>query len=558
MSVSLTESYRAFEILDIVYLSPSPKDFCVTFAVQQPAPKGNLAIHCGGPGSLSSCLYNAEIMLPDELRGSYNIVAVDQRGMGRSEPTFMVEDCAVQLQDEDGALSAMSLINEDSVRAASKVYKQRALRCWNHPGFRLEAEQADGSSRTFHFLEYSGTRQLAEDLERFRVLFGSQKLNIYGISYGTVVMGTYATVFPNNVNLMILDANVDPGSDIVSRTVDDARAKQQRLDYFIASCEFGNGQCGGDRDMRTCVNNVNEMVDAVSEQFDSFLTPFASLFELFGIRIGKSMIMAIVLELLFSVYEEVEFVCDIAADGAVESFWTWLMDKFTIENSNPMVSLIAATNTTNITDLYPMDSESKPTSGFATPDFPFKDYTIFAEVTSVCQDMITAQDMSLGAYDEDRYVKFLMELHQQYPGAGTQMPVGHSIQWYSSTYYWPNSTPLAPMGNPFVKGIIAGQLHDPWTPYQWTQDMRNNFKSATLLTSRSVNHGINAAIGSLSSDSACYDNILRYLETGVVDFTDGKACESAEIGDSCTISEILSNGQCPPHVEPQNNLIANK
>lgn len=30
--------------------------------------------------------------------------------------------------------------------------------------------------------------------------------------------------------------------------------------------------------------------------------------------------------------------------------------------------------------------------------------------------------MSLGAYDEDRYVKFLMELHQQYPGAGTQMP----------------------------------------------------------------------------------------------------------------------------------------
>lgn len=180
------------------------KDFCVTFAAHQPAPRGNLAIHCGGPGSLSSCLYNAEIMIPDELRGSYNIVALDQRGMGRSEPTFMVEDCAVQLQDEDGVLSAISLTDEDSVQAASKVYKKRAHRCWNHPDFRLEAEQADGSSRTFHFLEYSGTRQLAEDLERFRVLFGSQKLSIYGISYGTVVMGTYATVFPHNVNLMIV------------------------------------------------------------------------------------------------------------------------------------------------------------------------------------------------------------------------------------------------------------------------------------------------------------------------------------------------------------------
>lgn len=133
------------------------------------------------------------------------------------------------------------------------------------------------------------------------------------------------------------------------------------------------------------------MVDSVSEQFDSFLAAFASLFELFGIRIGKSMIMSIVLELLFSVYEEVEFVCDIAADGAVESFWTWLTDKFTVESGHPLVSLIAASNTTNITDLYPMDSASKPTSGFATPDFPFENYTVFAELTSVCQDMITAQ-----------------------------------------------------------------------------------------------------------------------------------------------------------------------
>jgi hypothetical protein len=29
---------------------------CVKFAKQQPAPRGNLAVHCGGPGILSSCL----------------------------------------------------------------------------------------------------------------------------------------------------------------------------------------------------------------------------------------------------------------------------------------------------------------------------------------------------------------------------------------------------------------------------------------------------------------------------------------------------------------------
>ena len=64
----------------------------------------------------------------------------------------------------------------------------------------------------------------------------------------SLLCGLFTHQLQQNIQL---DANVDPGSDIVSRTVDDARAKQQRLDYFIASCEFGNGQCGGDRDMRT-------------------------------------------------------------------------------------------------------------------------------------------------------------------------------------------------------------------------------------------------------------------------------------------------------------------
>jgi hypothetical protein len=35
----------------------------------------------------------------------------------------------------------------------------------------------------------SGTRQLAEDLDRFRVLIEAPALSIYGISYGTTVMG---------------------------------------------------------------------------------------------------------------------------------------------------------------------------------------------------------------------------------------------------------------------------------------------------------------------------------------------------------------------------------
>lgn len=73
--------------------------------------------------------------------------------------------------------------------------------------------------------------------------------------------------------------------------------------------------------------------------------------------------------------------------------------------------------------------------------------------------------------------------------------------------------------------------------------MREHFQSASLLTSRSVNHGISSARESLSSDVGCYANILRYFKHGYVDFNDGHVCESDPIGNSCTIENIITNGQ---------------
>ena len=84
------------------------------------------------------------------------------------------------------------------------------------------------------------------------------------------------------------------------------------------------------------------------------------------------------------------------------------------------------------------------------------------------------------------------------------------------------------MGNPDQRGIVAGQLYDPRTPYIWTQKMRQNFKRASLLTSRSVNHGMNMAINighSGEFDPECQNLIVDYFEKGYVDFVDGHVCE---------------------------------
>ncbi len=99
--------------------------------------------------------------------------------------------------------------------------------------------------------------------------------------------------------------------------------------------------------------------------------------------------------------------------------------------------------------------------------------------------------------------------------------------------------------------------------------MRENFKSATLLTSRSVNHGLNSAFDQgMRGGNGCITHYQRYFQQGYIDVPDGTVCEvcvhisfvlqrhwcelltycnflqSDAIGDVCTINEIITGRGC--------------
>ena len=77
-------------------------------------------------------------------------------------------------------------------------------------------------------------------------------------------MGLFATIFPNNVHLMVLDANVYPGSDIVKMTETNVESMNHRIDYIIYSCNLLEMQSPGScpiRDFRACLNDVQEMLN---------------------------------------------------------------------------------------------------------------------------------------------------------------------------------------------------------------------------------------------------------------------------------------------------------
>ena len=51
---------------------------CVRFANIQPASKGNLFVHCGGPGSLSDCGELVAVDLGEANLNDYNVLSIDQ------------------------------------------------------------------------------------------------------------------------------------------------------------------------------------------------------------------------------------------------------------------------------------------------------------------------------------------------------------------------------------------------------------------------------------------------------------------------------------------------
>ena len=64
--------------------------------------------------------------------------------------------------------------------------------------------------------DHLGTNDVVQDLDRLRVAVGDTKLTYWGGSYGTRLGWTYAATFPGRVRALILDGNVDPHTDTQS------------------------------------------------------------------------------------------------------------------------------------------------------------------------------------------------------------------------------------------------------------------------------------------------------------------------------------------------------
>jgi pimeloyl-ACP methyl ester carboxylesterase len=177
---------------------------------QQPAWPEPVVYVSGGPGYPITVYAAYQARLPYAPRR--DLILVDQRGTGRSEPS-LCPDLSNKLLD--AALAFAAIATEEALAARRAAY----LAC---------RDQAIG--RGFDLRNF-GTRVTAEDFEQVRQALRLESWNVYGESYGTTVAMTLAALHPDPVRSVVLDSIYPPDPvPLWSTNVSDAR------DALFAHC----------------------------------------------------------------------------------------------------------------------------------------------------------------------------------------------------------------------------------------------------------------------------------------------------------------------------------
>jgi pimeloyl-ACP methyl ester carboxylesterase len=194
----------------------------VTFALRRhtgPGPaKGVWVTVTGGPGTAG--IWSAESYtstFAHSIRRDYDIVFLDQRGSGMSG----------EIQCPKAALGWYT--SQASADEANGAYLKDAASAFTAKC--LSESGLDQSKLPFY-----ATRQAVEDLEAFRVWLGVRKMSIYGESYGSQFVQTYAAAHPNRVKVLFVDGPVDLEPSGAEFYVEGARAFDNVLVATLLNC----------------------------------------------------------------------------------------------------------------------------------------------------------------------------------------------------------------------------------------------------------------------------------------------------------------------------------
>jgi pimeloyl-ACP methyl ester carboxylesterase len=131
-------------------------------------------------------------LLPLELRGRFDIVGFDPRGIMSSTPLR----CFATFDESFSVLPPFAFpytrAEEDTVQTLDRRF---ARACASHGGA---------------IRDHMSTADVARDMDFLRQAMGDRQLSYLGFSYGTQLGQTYANMFPGRVRAIVIDGVLDP------------------------------------------------------------------------------------------------------------------------------------------------------------------------------------------------------------------------------------------------------------------------------------------------------------------------------------------------------------
>lgn len=164
----------------------------------------------GGPGF--PLLDHADYLLHQILAPRRDLILVDQRGTGRSEPMFC----------------------RGGTKAMMDVLARGGPALTLSQGFRAAYAACRDEILAAHAEAFFGTDVTAEDMDRVRKALDLDDWNVYGVSYGTTVAMTLAARYPRRIRAMVLDSAYPPEPLPVTRK-QSFEASLQRLFQLCAA-----------------------------------------------------------------------------------------------------------------------------------------------------------------------------------------------------------------------------------------------------------------------------------------------------------------------------------
>ena len=166
---------------------------------KQPDP---LFVLAGGPGMAATTFYVSVAPVFARIHRDRDIILLDQRGTGGSNPLNCAggDDTLNQPSDSDIAAEARHCLQDLSVKADVAQYT---------------------------------TSVAVNDLERLRQTLGYDRVNLYGVSYGTRVAQHYLRRFPQHTRTLVLDGVVPPELTLGADMALDA---ERSLGRILARC----------------------------------------------------------------------------------------------------------------------------------------------------------------------------------------------------------------------------------------------------------------------------------------------------------------------------------